>query len=80
MSNEEKYLYFLLAKAFHSLAGQKIEKNPNFSCFSIVSSKLFNSEKIDSKDPKKQPPGIIKLKMLKFQVKTIGKKGFANKF
>ena len=74
----QKYLCFPLAKALDSLVGQKIQKKPilNFPHFSLISSKSFKSDKSDTKNPKKQSPHVIKLKILNFQVQTIGKKRF----
>ena len=76
ISNKQKYLYFPLAKALDSVVGQKILKNQffNFPHFSLISSKLFKSDKSDTKNPKKQSPHAIKLKILNFQAQTIGKK------
>ena len=61
---------------------KKLKKSQfvNFADFFIVSSKMLKFKKSDSQNLKKWLSCIIKLEILDFQLKLMGKKGFCKQF
>ena len=82
ISKKQRYLYFLLANPLDSLVSQKLKKSQffNFAHFSMISSKLFKSGKSDSKNLKKHPQHVIKIKIFNFYVQAIEDKDLQTDF